>query len=391
MDIRLLAPEERFDANVISSIAFHMRMEDPEKERERSLRETVEDWGAFDDDGRLMARVINHDFTGFVNGRPVRNGGIGAVCTLPEDRESGAIRRIFEKLLPAARAKGEVISTLYPFNHAFYRKFGYETVCQRDDYTFPTSVLRDYRFRGRAVQWKPGDSIAPYLALGQRFASAFSLALLPTEERLRKAHFRGEFYRDKKFAYLLYGETGEAVAWLIFQDVTLGEYNHRIKVEDLAWLGREGFLALLGFLGRFTADYGSVCLPLPVGMELHHLIHTPQAYDVEKATRNNYMIRVVNVPALLGTLDVPAPFVLRVADDLLPENAGTWAVSPAGVSPAEGEKPDLSLDVRTLGQLAAGVIDLREAAYREDVDVRGREAVLEQVFRRRPVFVLDHF
>ena len=144
MEVRKLSAEERFEANVISTVAFHMRMEDPEKSREESLKETVEDWGAFADDGKMMARIINHRFQVWLDGQTVPCGGIGAVSTLPEYRNTGAVREIFGKLIPAAYQNGEVISALYPFSHAFYRKFGYETVRWRNDYEFAPSALSGY-------------------------------------------------------------------------------------------------------------------------------------------------------------------------------------------------------------------------------------------------------
>ena len=52
MEVHKLTPEERFEANLISTVAFHMRMEDPEKNKEESLKDTKEDWGAFAEDGR---------------------------------------------------------------------------------------------------------------------------------------------------------------------------------------------------------------------------------------------------------------------------------------------------------------------------------------------------
>ena len=148
--VRRLTEQEHFESNMISHVAFHMRMEDPEKAREESQKLKTEDWGAFTDDGRIMARILNHRFESMLDGQAVANGGIGAVSTLPEYRNSGAIRAIFEKLIPEAYRNGEVFSTLYPFNHAFYRKFGYETVCWQHNYEFVPAVLSGYRFNGTA-------------------------------------------------------------------------------------------------------------------------------------------------------------------------------------------------------------------------------------------------
>ncbi len=390
MDIRKLTGRERFDANVISHVAFHMRMEDPEKIREWSEKQTVDDWGAFDGDGRLMAHIINHRFESNLDGRAVRNGGIGGVSTLPEYRNSGAVRAIFRELLAEAYRNGEVISTLYPFNHAFYRKFGYETICPRNVYEFSPSVLKEYCFDGTARQWKNGDSLEEYLQLYRGFAGKYNLSILRSEEQFRKAHFEGEALKDRKFAYLL-SENGQPIAYVIFQDI---RHNPAaiLKVEDIAWTGRCGFHGVLGFLARFSADYGTIELPLPCGMELYAMIHSPDAYGISKHTEQCYMIRAVNAQKLLEAMRKPqqTAFTAEVADDLIPENNGIWAVSSETVIRTDAA-PDLSVDIRSLGQLAAGGISLMEAEYREDVTVHGNRETLEKVFVRKPVMVQDHF
>ena len=217
MEVRLLKPEEHFEANLISTVAFHMKMEDPAKNREESLQSTDEDWGAFSEDGKIMARIINNHYTTRLDGQLISNGGIGAVSTLPEYRNTGAVRAIFDKLIPEAYSRGEIISTLYPFNHAFYRKFGYETVRWLDHYEFAPAVLSGYRFSGDAELWKTGDPVSEYTALYNRFADSFNLAMV-RDDKMMLDLIKGEYYKDRKFSYLLH-ENGKTVAYLIFQDV----------------------------------------------------------------------------------------------------------------------------------------------------------------------------
>ncbi|MBR6442590.1 MAG: GNAT family N-acetyltransferase [Clostridia bacterium] len=390
MEVRKLKPEEHFEANLISTVAFHMKMEDPEKNREESLKSQDEDWGAFSDDGKIMARIINNHYESRLDGQRVRNGGIGAVSTLPEYRNTGAVKAIFEELIPEARRNGEIISTLYPFNHAFYRKFGYETVRWRDHYEFAPAVLKGYRFSGTAELWKPGDPVNEYTALYNRFADGFNLAMYRDDEMMLKL-IRGEYYKDRKFCYLL-RENGKTVAYLIFQDVR-NDPAAILNVQDLAWDGREGFLAILGFLGRFTADYGTIRMFLPSCLQLLSVIQTPMAYEIQQTATQGYMIRAVNVKRLLEIIKKPddSRFVIRVEGDAqIPENNGTWAVS-GGSAELTDEAPDLTVSVQALGQMAAGAVDLAEALYRPDVAVAGNRAVLEKVFVRKPILVEDHF
>ena len=390
MEVRLLKPEEHFEANQISTVAFHMKMEDPEKNREESLKSQDEDWGAFSEDGKVMARIINNHYETRLDGQRVRNGGIGAVSTLPEYRNTGAVKAIFEKLIPEAHRKGEIISALYPFNHAFYRKFGYETVRWQDHYEFVPAVLSGYRFSGDAELWKPGDPVSEYTALYNRFADSFNLAMY-RDDKMMLNLIKGEYYKDRKFCYLL-KENGKTVAYLIFQDVR-NDPAAILTVKDIAWDGKAGFYAILGFLARFTADYGTIRMFLPSCLQLLSVIQTPRAYDIQQTATQSYMVRAMNVKRILEIIKKPddSQFVIRVEGDaLIPENNGTWKVCGNSIEQTE-ETPDLTVSIQAFGQMAVGAVSLAEAMYRPDVTVSGNEAVLEKVFVRKPILVEDHF
>ena len=391
MEIRKLKPEERFEANLISTVAFHMKMEDPEKNRQDSLKDSGdEDWGAFSEDGKMMARIINNHYKTRLDGRIIPNGGIGAVSTLPEYRNTGAVREIFAKLLPEARRNGEVISTLYPFSHAFYRKFGYETVRWQNQYEFSPSVLSEYRFSGTAELWKPGDPVSEYTELYNRFADGYNLAMCRDDSMMLEL-IQGEYYKDRKFCYLL-REGGKTVAYLVFQDIR-NDPAAILAVKDLAWEGRTGLYAILGFLARFSADYGTIRMFLPSSLELLSVIHTPRAYDIQQTALQSYMIRAVNVQKLLEIIKKPEDscFVIRVEGDMqIAENNGTWQVSGNSAVLTE-TAPDLTVSVQAFGQLACGSVSLSEAVYRPDVTVSGNEDILRKVFARKPILVEDHF
>ena len=389
MEIRLLSGEERFQARLIATVAFHQRMEDPEKARQESEKETCQQWGAFHEDGTLMAQIINNQYMSWLDGTLVRNGGIGAVSTLPEYRMEGAVKEIFKVLLAHAFTDGEVISTLYPFSHAFYRKFGYETVCWKNIYEFSPAVLRGYAFYGEASLWKQGMPVSGWTELYNRFASSYNLAI-SRDDRAMGERLKGEYYKDRKFCYMLH-ENGKPVAYLIFQDIR-HDPQAILDVQDLAWDGPGGLRAILGFLARFSADYGSIRLFLPRDIELLSLIRSPLAYDIRKSTEQSYMIRVVNAERALETMKKPAgtSFVVRITDELIPENNGTWKVTSDAVSPTE-EEPDLTVTEKALGQLVSGAVSLSEALYREDTVVTKNRETLDRIFVRKPILVEDHF
>lgn len=391
MYVKQLKDEKHFEAGRISMICFHDRIDNPEeKKKEVAQEKEYEDWGAFTDEHILMARIINNRFSTWLDGQLIEGSGIGAVSTLPEYRGHGAIRAIFRELLPYARSSGAVISSLYPFNHAFYRKFGYETAMWKYSYTFSPAVLSEYRFEGTAELWQPGQSVMEYTALYSAFSRQFNMAIERSPETMLNDFVKGEYYKDRKFCYLL-REKGQPIAYIIFQDIR-HDPQAILSVKDLAWSGRQGFLAILGFLGRFSADYGSIVLPLPASVNLLNIIHSPLAYDIQKEPCQDFMVRVINVPKLLSLMKKPdgAAFTMKVQDELLPDNTGTWKVRGDNVTLTD-ENPDIEMSEKALSQLAVGAISLGEALLRSDVTLYANEDLLRQIFTLKAIWTGKYY
>ena len=410
MTIKKLEGKERFEAHKLFVYCFHQRLDNIENERQKQEAETQEDWGAFDDDGKLMARIINNHYDFYLDGKAVKTGGIGGVATYPEYRETGAIREIFKALLLEAYKNGEVLSALYPFNHKFYRKFGYEVVPFRNEYKMHPNVLKDYHSlvteeKCEVRRWQAGEDVKDFLTVYNQFAPDFNLSALRTEEMM-KEHLKFEKeYVDRKFSYI-FSRDGVPVAYLIFKD----EFNPQaavLKVEECAWTSRAGFNSILNFLSRFSADYGSIVLPLPKGLDLLKIIHAPNAYEIEKQACQHFMVRVMNVLKLFEVIRKPADcdFTIKVEDDLIKENnltlrvladkvevltgVGAEAGTAAGLTNVS--KPDIELDIRALSQLAVGCTNLDEAALRSDVTINGNEEMLRKVFIEKPILITESF
>ena len=394
MIIRKLQGEERFDASLISGYCFHARIQDLEKEREKALLGMEDDWGAFTEDGTLMAHIIDTRFPFFVDGTVVCSGGIGAVSTLPEYRNQGAVRAVFRELLPAAYRDGEVISVLYPFNHGFYRKQGYETVVHQNVYTLKPAFLSSFRFDGTVTRWNPGESAAPFLEIYSSFARNYNLAM-DRDEKCMLSHIKCDnLYLDRKFTYLL-EKDGTGLSYVTFTDIR-HDPQAVLRVDECAWTCREGFRAILAFLARFDADYGTVELPLPAGIDLLRILHSPQAYDVVKTSRQNAMVRVINAEKLLDVIHKPAAcdFLIRVHDELIPENNGIWRVTSDGVISCEEDsipEPDLDVSEKALAQLCVGAVNLDEAMLRDDVKVLHKERMLRGVFAEKKIYISEQF
>ena len=397
MKIKRLEGKERFEAYKLAAFCFHKRLDDIESEREKREEETFEDWGAFDEDGTLMARIYNKPYDFYLDGRPVKTGGIGAVATFPEYRESGAVRAIFREILSSAYKNGEILSALFPFSHKFYRKFGYEVIPFENEYKFEPSILAEYRKipdeeKCDVKRWMQGDDVRGFLDVYDDFAPKFILAARRTEEMMLKHVKYEKEYTDRKFSYL-FSHGGKNVAYLIFKDVFNPKAAH-LKVEECAWTCRTGFKAILNFLSRFSADYGSITLPLPKGIDLLKVIHCDDAYSIETKLSQHFMVRVVNAKKAFESVIKPddCDFTVKIHDDFIEENNLTLHVRNDGTLVTEKDLPaDIELDIRVLSQLVTGCTDLDEALLRDDVKVNGKIEMLRKCFVQKKLFVSEDF
>lgn len=396
MTIKKLNGKERFEAYKLAVYCFHQRVENLEEKREYYEKEELEAWGAFDDDNSLMAQILNNHYEFYLDGKAVKTGGIGAVSTYPEYRDSGAIREIFNQLIPETYRNGEVLSTLFPFNHKFYRKFGYEVVPFKNEYKMNPKVLKDYPpviYEGKKCKihrWQANESVKAFLDIYNDFARNFNLSAVRTEEGMLNHMKYEKEYMDRRFTYLFsFGD--KALAYLIFKDV----YNPEaadLQVEECAWICREGFNAILNFLSRFSADYGNITLSLPQGIDLLKIVHSPDAYNIEKRSCQHFMARIVNVKKLFEVIDKPVDcdFTIKVEDELIKENNLSLRVTAEACYEWNGNV-DLEVNIRGLSQLAVGSTGLDEALLRDDVKVNGNLKMLKKVFTEKKIFVSENF
>ena len=397
---RLKTPEEKLQYHINGSLCFHGAI-DPEKRLEelRNAENSNSDlWGAFNDDGEITATMCNNIYTMNFDGQEVLISGIGGVATPPEHRYGGAVKHIFAQLLPAARADGQIFSFLQPFNHSFYRRFGYELCHIGYKYRLSSDMLRGFVHSGWVKPYREGASVEPYLNLYNDMAKKYSLTVVRNEKLMKKHLFADGLSArlnnpnaSRGFSYLI-GEFEEPLAYVSFSDIR-NDPAAKMAVSDCAFAGRKGLYAMLGFLARFTADYGQIILHLPENICLPALLdESPYPPKFECESWFGYMGRVLNVPEALRLMKKPADcrFVIAVQDEYLPANDGNYLVTADGV-----EKTDLPEDIfvtiQGLSSMIFGMNDLAAAEMRPDVEIISNRKMLEHVFVKKPQFVTEFF
>ncbi len=395
LPVRMVKQEELLECEKIQSVAFVYSLNTAElqKKLETEPQPNAPYIGYFNDEGMVTACMELPEYRMRYEGHWVPMVGIGGVASLPEHRFGGAIRQIFQVAFRRMLESGAVFSALYPFSHAYYRKFGYELCQTTMGYELPVQSLSAFRYDGRVRMIRPGDSLDGLKAVFDAHFLRCNLAI-QREERHWKQLLGEDAYKERVYTYLLEDENGPS-AYVVLAAEDAGPFEKNGNVREIAYVRPQGLRDALGFLYRLSAQYAKLRIPLPDGVPLPALL--PESYDVKAGIREQPMARVIDVRRAL-TLKRHfdgARYTLCVRDEILPENDGLFAVRCEGgevsVERREDGEADLTLDVRTLTQLLLGYLSLDEALYKSDVSAGANLDTLRRVFVKQPVFLTDHF
>ena len=264
---------------------------------------------------------------------------MGGVASLPEHRYEGAVRQIFQTVLPWMRQRGGVFSALYPFSHVYYRRFGYE-LCQIASYhKIPTQALSAFRCTCQVSMVQPGQDLDSLQAVYSARLGQYNLAVQREDRHWEKAHWKGPL-QGAALRLSFEGQLGP-LAYVVFQAQEATPHSKSGAIRELAFQGPEGLRQLLGFLYRLAAQYDWFTVSLPEDTPLAALI--PEYYDLEVSSGEQPMARILHVEkALARKAPQGVRYTVKVRDNLLPENNGVFRVSGGSPRPcgkAAGHRP----------------------------------------------------
>jgi predicted acetyltransferase len=319
-------------------------------------------WGAVDGD-RVVATAVDREFDGWFGGRVLPVAGIAGVTVAVEDRGRAVLRPLLVALLEQARARGAVVSTLWPSAPGIYRRTGYEVVAETRWVDVPSSAL---------------SGLAPALGVTLRRAG---VADAETVRRLYDTWASGVdgalTRRGVSFpatdAELVGAVTGITLAEdadggpLGYAAWTRGRGNGtgpELTVADLVATRTEAYVALLRALGSFASVATTVQLHT-TGADLVRLLLPSTAWAV--AGEDLYMLKVLDVEAAFTGARCAPGLALRsgftLAGDVLADLDGSYAVVAEAGRVTCVRAP--AVDDRTLGSRGLALLVTGAAPCRD--------------------------
>ncbi|GAA0529615.1 GNAT family N-acetyltransferase [Halorubrum ejinorense] len=417
-------PEERDDEfSAFMRYAFSPEDGPYDPEADDDDREHLAEYrGLFDGDDPV-AVCGHHDFTLRVRGRDRDAAGLSAVASPPEHRRQGHIARLLSESLTEYREDGVSLSVLWPFEHAFYRRYGWGTVSRFRWLKAPPEQLAFAAAGADAPGGNSGEA-GHFRRLDADDHDAAAELLAATAERYdftmarTEAWWRERTLRGWKTDPFVYGFERDGVLRALlsytFEERDDGDGTEMV-VSDAAVADPAEWDQIFRFCRDHDSQVERVRLRLPVDVSVLDRVEDPRA--VTEEVRAGPMFRLVDAADALAELapdpDLDAAFTLAVEDPLV-----DWHDRPIRVEVADGEvdaervdaadadtggderqdptDADVTADIDALSQLYAGYRSVGElrANAALDVDAAAAETLaadLAALFPPRRTFLREGF
>ena len=214
---KLTTPERKRELDKISSIAFTYPMRDPDPKEQTATnaeeqQRNIEEFAMVDEtNDKLMGGMILLDYQTRIGDKWLPLTGIGGVATLPEYRRAGVIRGIFKHILPRMYENGIAISGLYPFAHAFYRKFGYEVTSGISTASVGLDQLRAFPMPDEVRQIDNQRDELLARGVYEKFAEKRDISMRREISAYWKWLLSADIYKERAYRYLLMRKAGDAM------------------------------------------------------------------------------------------------------------------------------------------------------------------------------------
>jgi predicted acetyltransferase len=394
MEIRPIRPDEKTAFDKIQSVAFMFKRDFSKVDAAAGDEGCKTGRAAFDENGKMCSCFDLIPYSVRFDGSTVPMGGIGGVASLPEERDKKFIRHIFEYAMNEMYEKGYVFSYLYPFSHAYYRKFGYELNMTSINHMVPVTSFRHFVQTGRLKMLADDADRQVVRTVYEEYIRDKNLAVVRTDEHWKK-RFDNDPYKDNIYLYIWYNDRDEARGYIQYHIEKSGEVKSNIVVRELIWLDPEALKGIFAFVSKLSAQIGKMIWKAPSFIDLLTLF--PEPYDVSQEIYKSGMNRIVNVQKAFELMSLPdgkGELVISAEDQFFPTNTGSYRISWDNgsrlVERCQAE-PDLNCDIQALSQLLTGFASVEALSLAGTISVNKKRDLLCSVFRQKRLFINDYF
>ena len=375
MEIRYIKENEAADFQKVSAASFIWKFN---AEEDNTVKGPV--LAAFEN-GKLIAGVemfnFRVNFCGGLLDAVVATG----VCSLPECRRMGGVRKIFNKIAQDAIENDWTLGFLHPFSITYYEKFGYANLTRMFLIKVPFEKLKHIPHNAD-VELYDGSQYDELRELHEKCSFKENLMAL----REDKNHFCDKPLEEADYTYIHRDKNGVADGYVNFKVNRPTD----LTVEDLFVLTPEALLGIIGFL----RNYDGIVKTLQVKKQYPGSPFACLCESIDEVTyvqNGGAAGRVYNMQKLLEANAYPEKhgrFSLKCIDDIELNNAifdVEYENGKATVTRREDGEYDICLTVAAAAKLMlAGAGHTAEiAVYLSGVEINGNADDFFRAFPHR--------
>ena len=384
----------------MQAISFNYQYDSTSEENKRDPLDHPENWiWAAYEKGKLVAGTYEIDYLMNFDNNRAKMTGIGGVATLPEFRGGGYMRRIFEKMLPDSYENGVVFSSLSPFSHDFYRKFGYETACVKNNITINAKKFLSIKPYGEFIIIQNESDTSLLAQIHSSYIKNINQAVHRDywqDNRAWKRFVKSESWDKGSYLYLWKDENGIPRSYIKYKVIQENGENN-MSVLELSFIDKKGLYGALGLVGGLSAQIENFKWMMPAFIDAFDFITDSWAVEMKSIPRD--MIRIINVKKALELMRHAGEgeYVIEVAEDkTIPVNNGKYLVQfgqEGTTVSSTAKEADISCDILTLAQIITGYRSLENAMYsrQKGLVVTKNIETLNRVFTLRPQHQTEYF
>lgn len=392
-EIRSLKPEELDESITLSSFAFQYEVTPEEREDRKRRMNPDRIWGYFID-GSMAAKMHIHDMRLYVQGQPLRMGGVASVATWPEYRRKGLVAQLLERGLQEMKEGGQTISCLHPFSVSFYRKYGWELYTDYQKYELTAGQLPQTphsagRVRRADRDWRLLDRI-----YGD-YARQYNGTLVRDESWWQHTVFKQKGGQ----AAVYFDDAGEPRGYMLYR-----VKNRVMDIGEMTFLDESARRGLWRFIANHDSMCDTVKLQAPSDDGLPYLLPDPR---IVQQTVPYFMARIVDFKAFAeqyafaATGRTEEPLYVRIEDRHAPWNDGLFRLGANGAGQASveaiaGEVPDSASALACgIGTITAMLMGYKRPTFLHRVGLLSGPAESverwERLVPRRSSYLPDYF
>ena len=407
MNIRPLEQNELIEAKQLSAICFEYPFQ-IDKSEEEYLNQLLTSpsqksdvywnmiYGAFTEENELMSclNVIPYNF--YFDGAVMKGTGIGNVVTYPHHRKKGAIKKIFQTILPKMYEEETAFSYLYPFSESFYRKYGYERSCNAIGWNLDLSKIPFTPYSG-SFHLYSNPSLRPM------FEEAYENFSTPLNMMVHRDKYDWMTLKNAKasynntYAYLYKDKTGKPCGYVIFKK----DFDHKqpiLNCRELVYDSYSTLQAIMSFLSTYASDYKRIHFYGPAFYNLQSFC-TDFAQSTSYMTIGlNGMVRAVHVPSVLkqARYNGSGTISIELSDQQIKENKGIFHITfesgkALSIEKTTSGSPDLSLPISLFSSAIVGNYTAEELLFHDELILHCSLEKLSSVFYKKPCWINNYF